>query len=253
MAIADQNSTMFQEVVRAAVSQLVSHTFESGAAYVTTPLIYASGGCVVVRVEMSADGFLVTDFGAGYEEAQQLNGGHIYRKVASAVAESSGVGFDSFAFFALKVGHSQLSGAIAAVANCSHEAVSRTSEKMNEIKSLDEGAILYERLSRVFEAKYIAKNADILGASNNTWQVSSLVTIDGRKVAFEPVLPSLHSVAHVSLKFVDISSIENAPGTVAVVSHKRALGTRLSLLSRNARVIEKSAGDDVFQRLLDVA
>jgi hypothetical protein len=244
---------MFQEVVRAAVSQLVTHTFESGAAYVTTPLIYASGGCVVVRVEMAADGYLVTDFGAGYEEAQHLNGGQIYRKIASAVAEACGVGFDSFAFFALKVGHSQLSGAIATVANCTQEAVSRTSEKLSEAKSSDESAILYERLSQVFEAKYIAKNVEFLGVSNNTWQVSSLVTIDGRKVAFEPVLPSLRSVASVSLKFGDIASIDNAPGTVAVVSQKRAFGTRLSLLSRNARVVEKSASDDVFQRLLDVA
>jgi hypothetical protein len=253
MAIADQNSAAFQEVVRTAVSQLVSHTFESGAAYVTTPLIYPSGGCVVVRVEQAADSYVVTDFGAGYEEAQLLNGGDTYRRVAIGVAQSCGVVFDSFSFLVLKVSSSQLSGAIATVANCSHEAVSKTTEKLNEIKALDDNAILYERLSRVFEARYIAKNAEILGASNHAWKVSSLVTLGGKKVAFEPVHKSLMSIASVSLKFGDISATDNAPGTVAVVYQKHELGTHLSLLSRNAKVIEQSAGDQVFHRLLQVA
>lgn len=253
MVVATKDSERFQKVVRAAAAQLVSHELISGANYVTTPLMYASGGYVVIRVEQASDEFFVSDFGAGFEEAQLINGEHIYRNVARSVAEANGVGFDSYAFFVLKVTAEQLPGAIATVANSSQEAVNITSMKVSERKHRDDNSMLFDRLAGVFGRKSIARDAHIVGASNTEWHVSSLVTVNSREVAFEAVSKHPNSVVHAAAKFSDIARIKKAPGRVAVVARKKSLGTYLGVLSHNASVVEQSSQDSVFQRLMEVA
>ena len=66
------DSQKFQEVVRAAAQQLVSIDHVKNGTYVRTPLLYASGSYVVIRVDAGGGEFFVSDFGAGHEEAQQL-------------------------------------------------------------------------------------------------------------------------------------------------------------------------------------
>lgn len=253
MVLATRDSEKFQGVVRAAAAQLVSHEFISGANYVTTPLMYASGGYVVIRVEQASDDFFVSDFGAGFEEAQLINGEQIYRNVAKSVAESNGVGFDSYAFFILKVTADQLPGAIATVANSSQEAVNITSMKVSERKHRDDNSVLFDRLATVFGRRSIAKDAHIVGASNTEWHVSSLVTVNSRQVAFEAVSKHPNSVVHAAAKFSDIARINKAPGRVAVVVNKKSLGTYLGVLSHNANVVERRSEDRVFHRLMDFA
>lgn len=250
MVVSVGDSESFQEVVRAATMQLVSHEAIGGAHYVTTPLMYASGGYVVVRVERSAGEFFVSDFGAGHEEAQLINGETIYRNIARGIADANGIGFDSYAFFVVQVRQDQLAGAIGAVANSSQEAVNLTSLKVSERRHREADAALYDRLSHVFGRANIARDAHIVGASNTEWHVSSLVTIERRQVVFEPVSKHPNSVVHAAAKFSDISRINHAPGRVAVVSSKKALGTYLGVLSHNASVIERRVDDRVYQRLL---
>ena len=132
MAVATKDSKSFQDVVRDAAAQLVSLDVHSGGHYVTTPLMYASGGFVVVRVEPASDKFFVSDFGSGFEEAQLIGEEATFKKVARAVAEANGIGFDPFAFFSVEVSLSQLPGAIAAIANSSQEAVNVTTLKAGE-------------------------------------------------------------------------------------------------------------------------
>ena len=253
MVVRVKEHERFQEVVRSAASQLVSCDLISGATYVTTPLMYSSGSYVVVRVEQAADEYFVSDFGAGHEEAQLINGEHIFRKVSAGVAEANGVGFDSYAFFVLKVSAAQLPGAIATIANSSQEAVNITAMKVSERKHKDDNSVLFDRLSDVFGRKSIARDAHIVGASNTEWHVSSLVTVESRQVAFEAVSKHPNSVVHAAAKFSDIARIKRAPGRVAVVPNKNALGTYLGVLSHNASVIERRSDDSVFHRLMEAA
>jgi hypothetical protein len=253
MAVAVREGEVFQEVVKSAVAQLVAHECIAGASYVTTPLLYASGGYVVVRIEPSSEQFFVSDFGAGHEEAVLMNGEHTYRNVARAVAEANGVGFDNFSFFVLKVSRDQLPGAIAAIANCSQEAVNVTAMKVSERRQRDDNAILFERLASVFGNKSIARDAHVIGASNTEWHVSSLVTVEKKSIAFEAVSKHPTSIVHAAAKFSDIARISGAPSRVAVVANKKALGTYLGVLTHNASVVEHTSKDDVFRRLLEVA
>ncbi|RNF33976.1 hypothetical protein [Paracoccus methylarcula] len=253
MTVKTRDSNTFQDVVRAAASQLVSHELISGGHYVTTPLMYASGGYVVIRVEQAGDEFLVSDFGAGHEEASLINGETIFKKVARSIAEANGVQFDSYSFFVLRVSKEQLPGAIATIANSSQEAVNITAMKVSERKHRDDNTILYERLSSVFGRASIARDAHILGASNTEWHVSSLVTVQNHSVAFEAVSKHPNSIVHAAAKFSDIARINDAPGRVAVVSNKKALGTYLGVLAHNANVIERRVDDQVYQNLLEAA
>ena len=253
MSARTKETKVFQEVVRDAAAQLVSCDLISGAQLVRTPLMYASGGYVVVRVEAAGGEYLVTDFGTGHEEASLMGGSRIYTGVAKEIADAYGVGFDSYSFFVLKVSREQLPGAIATVANSSQEAVNITSLKVSEAKSRDNNALLYERLSGVFGRDSIARDAHIVGASNTEWHIASLVTIERRQVAFEAVSKHPNSVVHAAAKFGDIARIKRAPRRVAVVSSKKALGTYLGVLSHNASVIERKVDDRVYHSFIEAA
>jgi len=253
MMSAVRDSERFQEVVRCAAAQLVALEVIGGASYVTTPLLYASGAYVVVRVERSGNDYFVSDFGAGYEEAQQMAGEAVYKRVARSVAESNGVKFDSFSFFELVVSDGQLPGAIAAIANSSQEAVNITAMKLSERTFRDDSEVLHQRLNSIFDPRHVAKDVHITGASNTEWHVASLVTINDQRVAFESVTKHPNSVVHAAAKFGDLARLDDAPGRVAVVASKKLLGTYLGVLSHNARVIEQGAQDTVYQRLVQNA
>lgn len=247
------NNDRFQVVARNAAAQLVSFNHTSNGGYVTTPLLYSSGSYVVVRIEGNGDRYFVSDFGAGLQEAEMMGGEAIYRRVAKQVSEANGVQFDSFAFFALYVSEGQLPGAIATIANSSQEAVNLTTLRLAERNARDNNAALYDRLTAIFSPKFVAKNAQLVGASNTEWHVASLVNIDGRQVAFESVTNNPTSVAFAAAKFGDIRLLPKAPGRVAVVPSKKAMGTYLGVLSQTGNVIERADSDHVFQRLLEAA
>lgn len=254
MMIARQDSDKFQEVVRAAAAQLVSVSTVAGGVYVTVPLMYASGAYVVVRIERSSTDYFVSDFGAGFEEAQLMGGETIFKRVARSIAESSGVKFDSYSFFEVIASEEQLTGAIATIAGASQEAVNVTAMKVSERTFRDDSDILHQRLNSIFQPRHVARDVHIVGASNTEWHVTSLVTFDNRKVAFEAVTTHPNSVVFAAAKFSDLARLDDAPKRVAVVSNKKNLGTYLGVLSHNARVIERNAQDSVYQRLvLDAA
>ncbi|WP_297781435.1 hypothetical protein [uncultured Roseovarius sp.] len=253
MIVKARYNEKFHEVVRSAAAQLVACEAISGSQYVTTPLMYASGGYVVVRVEQAGDEYLVSDFGTGHEEAQFMGGEIIYKHVAKNIAETNGVQFDTFAFFVLRATVAQLPGAIATIANSSQEAVNITALKVSERKNRDDNAMLFEKLASAFGRNNIARDAHIIGASNTEWHISSLVTVDNRQVAFEAVSKHPNSIVHAAAKFSDIARIEDAPRRVAVVTDKKALGTYLGVLSHNASVIERRVEDRVYRSFLEAA
>lgn len=253
MVVKAELSDRFQEVVRSAASQLVSVELVGGGSYVTTPLLYASGSYVVVRVEKHGDQYFVTDFGSGFEEAQMMGGDNIYRRSAKNIAEVNGVDFDNFAFFALLVSEGQIPSAIATIANSAQEAVNVTAMKIAEKKYSDENEVLFDRLASIFSPKMIARNAIVMGASNTEWHVASLVTVDGRNVAFEAVSKHPNSVVFAAAKFGDIARIEHPPSRVAVVANKKLLGTYLGVLTHTASVIEREVENRVYQRLVSEA
>lgn len=240
----------FQEIVEVAARQLAEVSHRPGGSYVTTPLLYVSGSYVVIQIEPIGREYLVSDFGLGSREAEMLGGDGIFRRQAQIIAERNGVGFDHHAFFAVLASEDQITGAVASIANCSQEAVMITAMKLAEKRTRDDAEILHERLTTVFTERAVARDAELIGASNTPWHVTSLVTIERRLVAFEAVTKHPNSVVYASTKFRDLALLEKPPGRVAVVGQKKQLGTYLGVLAQAANVIEMKVGD---QTLRDIA
>lgn len=245
--------TAFREIVEAVSRELVGVEHTREGAFVRTPVLYPSGANVVVRVTPHAENLFVTDMGFGYQEAELMGSSLVYARHARSIAESAGIQFDSESFFVVEVTRGQLAGAIATVANCSHEAVALAAYKIAERRASDVGEALYERLVRIFTPPKVAKNAAIHGASNIEHHVAALVTLDKKSAIFEAVANHPTSIAFASSKFHDIALLEKPPIQVAVVRKKKELGAYHNLLGQVAHVIEADVSDDRISRLARAA
>lgn len=219
--------------------------------YVSTPLAYPSGANVVVSIsrEGKSDSFFVSDFGAGYTEADMMGASSIYARHARIIAQNAGIGFDEHAFFVVKAIEKQLAGAIASVANCSHEAVAVSALRMADKKSTEDAEILFERLVKIFSPKLVTRNADIFGASHTSWRFASAVRKGSKITIFEPVSKHPVSIATAATKFRDVALLQDPPNRVAVVRSKNELGTYLSVLSQSANVVSRDVTNAVLEKL----
>lgn len=250
------SSNRFAEVLEAVARELVTVDHRADGAFISTPLLYPSGASVVVRVEtIGNDQYFVSDYGLGFSESDMIGATTQFKSQAPAIAENAGVYFDSNAFFVARVTHSQLAGAVATIANCSHEAVAVASMKLAEKRFSDDAESLHKRLVSLFTEKHVAKNVEITGASQTRWHVANLVRITSHKdisehvTIFEPVTKHHVSIAAAVTKFHDIARLERAPRRVAVVARKADFGTYLSVLSQAADVVAKDVSDTTIRRL----
>jgi hypothetical protein len=250
----DERTAAFREVVDSVSRALADARHEHDASYISLPVLYPSGSMAVVRIEPHQDGrFLITDMGLGFQEADLLGGAKVFGHAASAIAAHAGVKMDRHAFLLTDVRREQLVGAVSIIAACSQEAVQLTAFKLEERKRADAADRLHERLTRLFTPAKVARDAEILGASNTPWHVSTLVTTDGHKAVYEPVSDHHNSIAAALTKFVDLAQLEQSPARIAVVRNKQALGTRLSLIATAANVVEEAVSDQTLERLALVA
>lgn len=250
----DERTAAFREVVDCVARSLADARHERDGSYITLPVLYPSGSLVVVRIESHRGGrWLVSDVGLGFQEADLMGGGHVFTRAAVLAAARAGVHVGHKAFFVPEVRREQLVGAISTVAACSQEAVQMTAVKLAETRHADAGDRLYDRLARLFTPAKVARNAEILSASNTPWPVATLVTTDGRKAVYEPVSEHPNSVAAAVTKFVDLVQLAEPPARIAVVKSKEAMGTRLSLVASAAVVVEESVPDQTLESLATAA
>jgi hypothetical protein len=244
----------FETLVDEVARELVAVEHRKGGSFVRVPLLYPGGTTVVVRIQEGTDSFFVTDAGLGYQEAELMGAGLLYARHARAIGEAAGVRFDNQAFFVLEASKDQLPGAVTTVANCSQEAAIRSADALAE-QTFEDGKVrLYERLVSVFTPRLVAKNVEVIGASNQKWRVTAIVTPkEGHQTVFEPVTKHSNSVASATMKFSDIALRENAPGRVAVVHNRAEFGPLLTVLSRSASVIEDDAPNESLRRLASAA
>ena len=251
-----RGSEEFQHVLDAVARELVSATMEPDGAFIKTSLTYPGGSAVVVRVSEDAQGYFVTDFGLGLDEAVSMGiAPAVFARYAHAVADSTGTRFDNHSFFALNASREQLAGAIVAVANASHSTVAHTmfgaADKSGRMETQ-----LFERLRSAFRDRpaRVLKQAEVRGYSNTPWRVDALVRAGERIAAFDFVSNHPASVAATTTKFYDIARLgAEAPKRIAVVRNRRELGTYLNVLSQAGSVIEDAAPDEAFVRLAEAA
>jgi hypothetical protein len=244
---------LFQQLVDNVAHQLVATEHRVGGSFVRTPLLYPGGANVVVRIEEGSNKFFVSDFGLGFQEAELMGAGLMYARNAKPIADAAGVRFDNQAFFVLEASKEQLTGAVVTVANCSLEATMRAADALAEKTFEDSKILLFERLVSVFSPKAVAKNVEVVGASNQKWKVSTIVILPDQSTLFEPVTKHPNSVAAASMKFGDIALREAAPARVAVIHKGAEFGPLLTVLSRSASIIEDNAPNERLRQLARAA
>lgn len=249
--MADQKIQDFQRAVSSVAAELVEVLHRSQVSYIRTPLLYPSGTIVVVRIDPGISDFIVSDRGMGFDEADMMGGSHMYDRQARPIAEEAGVGFDHRSFFALQVSRAQLAGAVITIANCSQQAVVAVANRLSERDRVNATDVLYDRLTRIFEERHLARNAELRGASNTAWSIPILITSTGRKAAFEAVSPHHNSVVSAAAKFHDLSLLEKPPTRVSAIGRKADFKTWLGVLNQTSNVIETKASDTTIRDVVE--
>ena len=115
---------------------LASAEVFGGRAYLRTPMLLPSGASVVVVIEQEGAGrFGITDLGQGYDEAETLGFGRIYRRQAKHVACHQGLAAHQGALAVHDLGPEELTGATMALASAVLRTMERAMRKENRIRS----------------------------------------------------------------------------------------------------------------------
>ena len=247
------DSKAFRKAIESVTREIVVAEHRDGCSYIKTPLSYPGGSMIVIRVNDAFPEFFVSDFGAGYSEAEMMGASAIFSRHAREIADHAGIGFDTHSFFVARATREQLPGALVTVANCSQEAVAVAAYRLAERPVSDDAENLFERLVTVFPRDWVAKDAEVIGQSNTRWHVATMVRGGRRPTIFEPVSSHHMSIFAASTKFRDISEMSDAPGRVAIVRKKAELKTYLAVLSRTANVIERDVPNETLVQLANAA
>ena len=253
MAVSEMTVPGIEQIVELAMREIVSAAHRAEGSYVRTPLLYPSGSEVVVRISGGPNDFFVTDFGAGYLEAEMMGAPRSYVRQATIVSRNAGVSFDCHSFFAVRVSLDTLPGAIVTIANCSHEAVALTAFKLAERASAEGAELMVEKLERVFGVSQVQRRAKIYGASNHEWEFDAFVQAVAYRSVFEFASPHATSIASVAMKMNDVARLEGAPRRIVMVHSKPLMGTYLGVLAQASSVIEEFISDSRIRSLADAA
>jgi len=236
-------------VVEAAARSLVRISHDgNGHTQVTLPLFYPSGAVVAVEVIAGADGFLVTDAGLAFREAEMFGADHLFGRNATAIAESFGIEAGRKEFRAM-AGLDQLAGTMADVGAASCQLAHRLYERVVQRTEAEISGQLYDKLVHVFGSPRVVADATISGASSHKWRVSALVRLDGRDMAFEAVSNHHSSVYSSATMFHDIALLDRRPLAVAVVRNRSEMGEYIGILAQAANVIEANAPEETIRKL----
>jgi hypothetical protein len=229
------------------VAQALSYAKETnGIPIVVTPLLYPGGSRVVLRMEQTPDGFIVSDFGSGRREADLMGGSSIYNTIARRAAERFAVRYDSHMLFDLEVPREALVAAAIAVGNASKYAVDSTAEALSERRADDQRRVLWDILKTAFPSRTIQRNEKFTGHTDD-WKFDAVVRFDGRPALFEIVTPYPAAVNSALAKFLDVKDIGNDKTVRIAVPTDPERTPHLKLLSRTARIIPLDAPQEAFK------
>lgn len=241
-------TTRVADLVDAIQGDLVSSRHWDDATFLRLPLIYPSGTAVTVKIGRHGnDSLTVSDGGFGYRELESFGGQRSFAKTADSVIAPWGVSRDKRCVFA-EVRPDEIVRGVSDVATASWQIVDRIYDRFREEdgESMDE--YLTERLVEIFGEPRVISSIEMTGASSSTWEMSALVIIDGKKVAFQAVSHYPASIYRTNAAFDDLAALDLPPTLVAVVQSKQALGPKLGLLARQGYVIEAAQPDAVYRR-----
>ena len=235
-----------------AVAEIVSVTDFNGRWRVQMPVHTRYGGGIDVSVWQEGDGttFMVSDDGVAYGEVLTANASmRTFATVAKRSCDRVGASFDGASMLFIRVGAERLSGAIVAIANLVKEVVDETLEKSFAEKTRAMAEVFHEKVERAFPKASRDYHATVIGQSSTPYTVDALVTVDGRRLAFDLFTKDGNSVNSAFVALSDIARLEDGPRPVGVTSSLKAIGPKLNLINSVATVIEVGASEEAYWQL----
>lgn len=235
--------------VRRAVGKLVQVSAWGNSYLITVPLVYPSGTVVGVKVTPSKGGYIVSDFGLGWREAEGYEAQRSFGAHAGRIKDLVGVEYAEGHEFQMFANERQLTSAIRRVAYASHRAAVKAFHSLPEAGEQEIGAALYQRLRDTFGSENVS-NEKLPGASNIEWPFAAQVLQGKRRILFDVVSPQWTSVVAAKSKFSDVRHLGPNTVPVAVVDSIDAMGKWLPLISQEAEVIEDDVAEDELRRVV---
>lgn len=236
--------------VRKAVEGLVRASAWGSSYLITVPLVYPSGTAVGVKVSAHQGGYIVTDFGLGWREAEGYEAHRSFGAHAGRIKDQVGVEYTGEHEFRMFANARQLATAIRRVAYASHRSAVKAFHSLPEACEQEIGAALFQRLRDTFGKDNVAGELKLAGASNIEWPFAAQVLQGKRRVVFDVVSPQWTSVVAAKSKFSDVRHLGPNTVPVAVVDSIDAMGKWLPLISQEAEVIEDDVDADELRRVV---
>jgi hypothetical protein len=247
--VTDLDTKSFEAVIARAAERLVSVRHDTQGSFISTPMMYPSGGAVVVWVDRAAPHYFITDYGFGVRECEIMGADRRqYTRHAAPIAEAAGVELAADGAFQVIASEAQLVGAIKTIAACSLEVAISFANRRQQRERADVRTILVGKLQRLFGEPSVAKEIEFKGASESPWQIDVAVKRGDEFALFETVTPWFPSVASTLAKFGDIKLLDNPPARTSVLSVREGFGSWMTALAQNGNVVQVSATDSTFSR-----
>jgi hypothetical protein len=187
---------------------MIASIGDEDAARVETTTLLPGGGLVTLTVRAVAEGYMVSDDGAGRMTmlalgVQDLTRGDTRR--GNELAEAHGLVFDGQGFSASEVSTDRLPAAIAYVADACRAWAAGAIEARARRTERDLAERTIERLRAALPAARIETGRSLLGASTKRHEFDIVVTLPHERFAvFEMLTPAAVSMASVHMKFYDL-------------------------------------------------
>lgn len=249
--MSDVRTDAFEDIIARAAARLVSVRHEAAGSFITTPLMYPSGGAVVVWIDRATPHYFISDYSFGARECEIMGADkRQFVKRAAPIAEAAGVTLSPDGAFEIIASEGQLEGAIKTIAGCSQEVAVSFAHRLHQRQRADVRTVLFTKLVRVFGEPSVARELEFKGASATAWQIDVAVKRDDDIALFETVTPWFPSVASTLAKFGDIRLLEAPPTRTAVLAAREGFGSWTTALAQTAHVVQASAPDAAFSRAL---
>jgi hypothetical protein len=239
-----------RQAAEKALLELVRIEHEFDRSCIILPIWLDSGSAVSVSIMRDRHGFMVSDAGDTYREAEDIGAQNSFSKQARKFSAQLGLLYADKQICLHDVSGENLAGAISIIAEAAKISYDAAAARAAEARDKKLGEVFYEKLVRVFDSRNVAKEASIRGASNHEWHFSNVVTFQEHRTIFEPVSPAPNSVFSVFSKFQDVRQLTNAPSRISVVSNREEMGDYVSLLAQASNVIESEASDITLRQLV---
>ena len=239
----------FEDIIARVAQRLVSVRHDQGRSFVTTPLMYPSGGAIVVWIDRAIPHFYVTDSAFGIRECEIMGADRRqFIKHATPIAEAAGVEIAPDGAFQVLVSDAQLEGAVKTIAGCSSEVAISFANRAHQRQRADVRTVLITKLVRLFGEPSVGREVEFKGASTTPWQIDAVVTRGDEVALFDTVAPWFPSVASTLAKFGDIKLLEAPPVRTSVLSAREGFGSWVTALAQAGHVVQAAAPDAAFSR-----